>query len=137
MLNKSFRLGFTLIELLVTVAIIGILASVAFPSFTDYVVRSNRTEGQRELVRIANLQEQYYADSRKYTSVLTQLGLDASPYITENGHYSISAVVNNVSGTFTLSAAALGTQASRDGACSPMTVTDTGKKTPVSSCWEK
>lgn len=137
MQDKNIHLGFTLIELLVTIAIIGILASVAFPSFTDYVVRSNRTEGQRELVRIANLQEQYYADSRKYTNVLTQLGLDASPFITDNNHYSITAVVDNANGTFTLSATAIGTQASRDGACSPMTVTDTGRKTPTSSCWEK
>jgi len=137
MFNKKTSLGVTLIELLVTIAIIGILASVAFPSFTDYVVRSNRTEGQRELMRIANLQEQYYADRRNYTSVLTQLGLDASPFVTEKGHYRISAIVSNANGTFTLTATALGTQATRDGACSPMTVTETGAKTPSSSCWEK
>jgi type IV pilus assembly protein PilE len=137
MFNKKTSLGVTLIELLVTIAIIGILAAVAFPSFTDYVVRSNRTEGQRELIRIANLQEQYYADSRNYTSTLTQLGLDSSPFVTDNGHYRISAVVSNVNGTFTLTATALGTQASRDAACSPMTVTETGAKTPTSSCWEK
>jgi len=136
MSNKNISLGFTLIELLVTIAIIGILASVAFPAFTDYVVRSNRTEGQRELIRIANLQEQYYTDSRVYTSVMTTLGLNASPFITENSHYSITATVNNVNGTFTLTATAIGTQATRDGACGTMTVTDTGAKTPTSSCWE-
>jgi len=135
--NNKKHLGFTLIELLVTIAIIGILASVAFPAFTDYVVRSNRTEGQRELVRIANLQEQYYTDSRVYTSVMTTLGLDASPFITDNSHYSITAVVDNDNGTFTLTATAIGTQATRDAACSPMTVTETGAKTPLNSCWEK
>ncbi|MFT5759290.1 MAG: type IV pilus assembly protein PilE [Alteromonadaceae bacterium] len=137
MLYANIRMGFTLVELLVTIAIIGILASVAFPSYTDYVVRSNRTEGQRELVRIANLQEQYYADSRNYTSVLTQLGLNASPFVTTNGHYSISAVVSNVNGTFTLTATAQGTQATRDVVCSSMTVSETGAKTPIALCWEK
>ncbi len=137
MLNKKSSLGVTLIELLITIAIIGILAAVAFPSYTDYVVRSNRSEGQRELIRIANLQEQYYSDRRNYTSVLTQLGLNASPFVTDNGHYSISAVVSNVNGTFTLTATAQSTQSSRDAACSPMTVTETGAKTPTSSCWEK
>ena len=54
------NLGFTLIELLITVAIIGILAGVAYPSYTDFIVRSNRTEAQRELLHLANLQEQIF-----------------------------------------------------------------------------
>lgn len=135
--GKKSTIGFTLIEVMITVAIVGILAAIAYPSYTSYVAKSNRGEGQRELLRIANLQEQYYVDNRTYTSDLTKLGLDKSPFITEHGHYSIAATVPAGGATFTLTATAKGTQASADSACSPMKVTDTGEKTPDDSCWEK
>jgi len=79
--------GFTLIELLIAVAIVAILAAVAFPSYTDFVARSNRTEAQRELLRIANMQEQFFVDTRAYTSDMNNLGLGNDPFITENGYY--------------------------------------------------
>ena len=136
LMNKKHRapFGFTLIELLIVVAIIGILASVAYPSYIDFVLRSNRTEGQRELVHLANLQEQFYVDSRAYTTDMTKLGLSADPYITEKGLYSIDATVSGE--TFTLTATAKSTQL-KDTSCLTMTITDTGKKTPTSNCWEQ
>jgi type IV pilus assembly protein PilE len=126
--------GFTLIELLITVAIMGILASVAYPSYTDFVVRSNRAEAPRELVRLANLQEQLFVDSRAYTIVMGDLvgGTDAI-YKTPSGNYKISATV--VNSTFTLTAKAQGTQATNDNGCIEIKITDTGKKTPI-ACWE-
>lgn len=131
MINK-YR-GFTLIELLIVVSIIGILSAVAIPSYSDYVKRSNRTEAQRELVRFANLQEQYYIDFRNYTEDLKKLGASASPFITETGLYSITSKVE--SGGFTLTAKPLGTQKARDTDCQTITLTDIGKRLP-STCWE-
>jgi type IV pilus assembly protein PilE len=133
MMKRKKSFGFTLVEVLITVAIIGILSSVAYPSYVDYVVRANRSEGLRELVRIANLQEQYYVDNRSYTALMTDLGLDADPFLTENSHYSIDATV--VNDTFTLVATAKGTQALKDTSCGTISITNTGKKTPVSICW--
>ena len=133
MMKRKKSFGFTLVEVLITVAIIGILSSVAYPSYVDYVIRANRSEGLRELVRIANLQEQYYVDNRSYTALMTDLGLDADPFLTENSHYSIDATV--VDDTFTLVATAKGTQALKDTSCGTISITNTGKKTPVSICW--
>jgi len=125
--------GFTLIELMIVAAIIGILAGVAYPSYVDFTLRSNRSEGQRELMRLANLQEQLYVDSRAYTADMTKLGLATSPFITESGNYSIAGVSDGE--TFTLTATAKLAQL-KDSNCLAMTVTQTGAKTPTSSCWE-
>jgi type IV pilus assembly protein PilE len=133
-IQKNRQIGFTLIELLIVAAIIGILGAVAYPSYTDFVIRSNRTEGQRELVRLANLQEQLYVDSRAYTADMTKLGLSTDPYITVGQFYSIDGAVAGE--TFTLTATAKNSQL-KDTNCLTMTITDTGKKTPLSNCWEK
>lgn len=135
--SQAFSKGFTLIELMIAVAIMGILVSVAYPAYTDFVQRSNRTEGQRELLRIAGLMEQYFLDNRTYTKDLKNLGYSASTVTTENGYYSIEATAGDAN-VFTLTATAKGSQAS-DTSCKTMTLTNTGAKTPSPStydCWE-
>lgn len=128
--------GFTLLELVVTIGIIGILAGIAYPSYSEYVTQSKRAEAQNELLRLANRQEQYFVDHRVYTTDMKLLGVNASPYVTDSGNYKISSTVNN--GSFTLTANALGTQLSKDAECAVFSVTDTGKKDATSTdCWEK
>ncbi|QUN04910.1 prepilin-type N-terminal cleavage/methylation domain-containing protein [Shewanella yunxiaonensis] len=125
--------GFTLIEVMIVVVIVGILASIAYPSYIQYITRSNRSEGQAALLRVANLQEQYYLDNRTYTTDMTALGLSASPYVTENGLYSVSSTGTS---SYTLTAAPKGSQATRDTQCGSLTLTDTGEKGPSAECWK-
>jgi type IV pilus assembly protein PilE len=135
--SKSVRKqrGFTLIELLITVAVVGILASVAYPSYVDFVTSSNRTEGQRELLRFANLQEQYFVDYRTYGDDLKKLGLSTTKVLTENGYYQIE--VDSADATaFVLMAVAQGSQATNDdSACLSLTITQVGVKGPE-GCWD-
>ena len=133
--NKSKNLGFSLIELLIAVAIVGILAGVAYPSYTDYVKRSNRSEAQRELLRLANVEEQGFIDFRTYTNDMTDLGMAADPYITDSGHYSIDATLSNSGRSFILTATAKGIQTGDTG-CTTLTINEIGTKTPT-ACWEK
>jgi type IV pilus assembly protein PilE len=58
--------GFTLTELMIVVAIMGILASVAIPSYQDYVTKSSLSEASSGLANIRVRMEQYYQDNRTY-----------------------------------------------------------------------
>ncbi|MCW8832487.1 MAG: type IV pilin protein [Colwellia sp.] len=127
--------GFSLIELLIAVAIVGILAAVAYPSYTSFVLTSNRAEGQRELLRLANLQEETFIDRRSYTTNMTDLGMANDPHITEYNNYSIDATIANGGSTFILTATAQGAQTS-DAGCTALTVNEAGQKLPA-ACWRQ
>lgn len=66
--------GFTLIELMITVAIVAILASVAYPSYQQHIIRSNRSEALQFMLTIANREEENLLNTRSYTD-LAGLGL--------------------------------------------------------------
>src|SRR5687768_18604274 len=70
--------GFTLIELMAVLVIAGILAAIAYPSYTSYLQRSRRSEAQQLMVSIANREAQYLLDSRMYTNVIGATGLNAN-----------------------------------------------------------
>jgi len=58
--------GFTLIELMITVAIIGILAAIAYPAYQDSVLKGRRAEGRTALLNLLQQQERYYTQTGSY-----------------------------------------------------------------------
>ncbi|GCF91168.1 type IV minor pilin protein PilE [Shewanella sp. M-Br] len=123
--------GFTLIEVMIAVVIIGILASIAYPSYIDYIIKSGRSEGVAAVMKVANLQEQYYLDNRAYTTKMTELGFASSPFITEHGYYSVSS---DSSGNITATVVT-GSSQERDGSCKKISVSAAGEQTPK-ECWK-
>jgi type IV pilus assembly protein PilE len=71
--------GFTLIELMITVAIVGILAAVAYPAYTKQIIRGQRSTGQNFIMDLAQREEQYFNDNRAYATTLAQLGYASLP----------------------------------------------------------
>lgn len=58
--------GFSLIELMVAVAIVGILAAIAFPSYQEYMARSRRADAKQALLSVAQAMERYYTQNNSY-----------------------------------------------------------------------
>ncbi len=99
--------GFTLIELMVVIVIVGILTSVAYPSYLQYVVRAKRSAVQQFMLDIANRQEQFILDARTYTTAITTtpgLNMSITPEVT--GLYTVSvALVAGPAPGYTITAA--------------------------------
>lgn len=120
---SKHQCGFTLIELLIAVVIIGIIASIAYPSYTRYVERSVRSDGQTALMQAASEMERCY--SRDYTYKECDLDMTASP----SGHYDISLDSESDS-SYLLTAS---TERS-DGCEGDLTLDAKGERNPK-ACW--
>jgi type IV pilus assembly protein PilE len=118
--------GFTLIELLITVAIIGILGAIVYPSYTQYVLRSARAEAFATLLDEAARQNLAYANAYTYSGAVSRL-------TTENGFYNITITPASAV-AFTVTATAVGNQANDTG-CTVLTLTSAGVKAPA-ACWQ-
>jgi type IV pilus assembly protein PilE len=118
--------GFTLIELLITVAIIGILAAIAFPAYGSYIVRSNRAAAQSYLMDLAQAEAQFMADSRSYAT-LDDLHITAPAAVSDKYTVTIDLVDGPPAG-FTITATPIvGTNQAADGA---LTIDNAGARTP-------
>lgn len=135
--------GFTLIELMITVAIVGILAAIAYPTFSEHLYKSRRSDGQAALLNLATYMEHYYTENNSYTGATLTVGGTAGTLGVSNtsvdGYYTLT--ISSLTATsYTLTATPTGVQAG-DTTCTTLTLTNTNVKaaTPAANsltCWQ-
>lgn len=132
--------GFTLIELMITVAIIGILAAIAFPSYIQYITRSNRAATQGYMLEVSGMQQRYLLDARAYAADLPTLNASAPSNVAQNYTIQTAPKAGTTPPGFTVTATPINNQLARDTKCAILTIDETAAKTAsgsggVSACW--
>ena len=129
--------GFTLIEVMIAVAIVAILATVAMPSYRDYVRRSQATDATGELAAARARMEHYFLDNRNYGPTP---GTACGPAVPTGRHFTYSCVTSNSGANFVMTATG-----SPGGTTHGYTIADNGTRTttafkgaalsPAKGCW--
>jgi type IV pilus assembly protein PilE len=134
--------GFTLIELMVTVAIVGILAAVAYPMYTQSVLKSHRADAKTALLDLAQREERYMSTANQYSTATAALGYNTGLTVTAaaplpvlsgtTAYYNLSVVVPDPAasapastGSFLATATAVGNQV-KDTKCVNFTLSSAG-----------
>jgi type IV pilus assembly protein PilE len=134
--------GFTLIEVMITVTIVAILATIAYPSYVDYMRKGRRADAKAVLLQASQWMERYATVNNRYdqdlagtsvtdttdpTKQFVGSGLTESPIDGTIKYYNISiAAVNQTS--FTLNAAPISGTGQDQDQCKTLTLTSTGVK---------
>ena len=144
--------GFTLIEVMITLTILGILAAIAYPSYTQYVTRSKVGLAKSALVQVMDRQAQFFVDNKGFATDLTSLGFGENGFaIDKSGKevastssdriYIVSLAAGASATAFTLQAVPQLIQATNDTKhtrCGTLRITNTGVKSHTGSgtdCW--
>ena len=128
--------GFTLIELMIVVAIIGILAAVALPSYRESVRRGDRASARAAMLEAQQFMERFYATNDNYTSAVLPNRLLAVPAESVKYNLTVTSTVN----TYTVTAAPVST----DAKCGDLKLNNLGQRwalgttatATVSTCWK-
>ena len=125
--------GFTILEVAVVMAVAAILAAVAIPNYSEFVMRSHRSAVQSFISDVASRQSQFFLDRRNYAATVAALNMAAPAEV--GARYTVAiAVVAGPPAGFQVTATPTGAQATDR--CGALTIDQAGNRTAVSTrCW--
>lgn len=118
--------GFTLIELMVTVVIIGILATIAYPSYTRLIQASHRADAQASMLEVSQAMERCFTEQNVYNDA----ACPSTPDDTERYVVTLTATATG----YTVTATPQATGGQNNDRCGTMTITHLGIQSPA-DCW--
>lgn len=128
------QVGVTLTELLIAMAIVAVLATIAYPSYQGAMAKQRRASAKELMMRVAQLEARYYTENNGYTGSLAKLGMTSDPMPSESGGHAISISASD-SDSYTIQAAPL----IADAACGNLTLTSANVRgasgTNPGVCW--
>lgn len=137
-----------MIELLVAVVIAAILASIALPSYQGFITRTKRSQAKSMLLQIADRQEQFFLDNKRYAADMSELGYIADPFfINHDNAYEASSSADSIyrfefsagnNTSYTAAAVPLAAQASNDSKCGTLSLDNSGVRQQsgtAKNCW--
>lgn len=129
-MSRKQQNGFTLIELMITVAIVAILAAIAYPSYQSQIRKSKRAAAEAYLMEAAAKEHQFMVDVRSYTATLSDLPAVPSDI---SGAYTFTVSTPSAT-SFLLTGTPIGNQTADS--CGTLTIDQAGSKNPTTSgCW--
>lgn len=109
-MKTSSQRGFSLLELMITVAVVGILASIAYPAYQGQVRGTRRADAQAELLRMANFLERFYTENGRYDQDMALNPVALPPPSRANVNYTFALNPLPTATTYTIRATPNGPQ---------------------------
>jgi len=146
-MRPAVQRGFTLIEVMIVVAILGVIAAIAFPSYMESVRKSRRADAKSALMAASQAMEKYFTEHQAYYVTATQqatLGSNAAdvyPTTSPDGYYTLSFSVGPTASAYSLQAAPTAGKGQTSDKCGTFSINQLGAKgvsggsLNAATCW--